>query len=48
MALGDFSEDAVAAMQANPNYFVWWYSVKSIALVGVIAAFAYYVGKHTK
>lgn len=43
--LEGWSEDAQTAMTASPNYFVWWYSVKSIALVGVACALAYYVGK---
>lgn len=38
-------EDAVAALQANPNYWLGWYSVKSIALVLVFGALCYQVGK---
>jgi len=48
VALGTFAEDGAAAMAASPNYFLAWYSAKSILLVGVIAAFAYYVGKHSR
>ncbi len=44
----DWTGDAEAAMLANPTYFVWWYSAKSIALVGVACALAYYVGKHSR
>ncbi len=40
-----FTEDGKAAIAASPDYFLWWYSVKSIALVGVAVALAYYVGK---
>jgi len=45
-SLEGWSEDAQAAMTANPAYFVWWYSAKSIALVAVAVAAAYYVGKN--
>ncbi len=45
--LEGWSEDAQAAMLANPPYFVWWYSVKSIALVAVACALAYQVGKNS-
>ncbi len=44
----DWTGDAEAAMLANPTYFVWWYSAKSIALVGVACALAYYVGKNSR
>jgi len=40
-----FREDAQAAMTASPNYFVWWYSVKSLALVASVAAVAYLIGR---
>lgn len=40
---GYFSEweaSAVRAMQAEPEYFARWYTVKSLALVGVSVALA--------
>lgn len=41
----DFTTDGKAAIAASPDYFLWWYSAKSILLVGAVAALAYYVGK---
>lgn len=43
--LAGFSDDAKAAMTANPDYFVWWYTAKSIGLGVVAAVAAYYIGK---
>jgi hypothetical protein len=40
--LEGFSDDAKAAMTANPDYFVWWYTAKSIGL-GVVGAIAAYL-----
>ena len=40
-----FSEDATQAMATNPGYFAAWYSLKSILLVGAVAALAYQLGK---
>lgn len=37
-----FSEDAKKAITENPDYFVWWYTVKSVGL-GVVAAYAAYL-----
>jgi hypothetical protein len=39
---------AKAAMLREPDYFVWWYTVKSVALVAAIGAAAYYAGKASK
>jgi hypothetical protein len=36
---------AKAAMLREPDYFVWWYTFKSLALVGAIGVAAYYAGK---
>lgn len=44
-ALGTFSSDAKAAIDANPDYFVWWYTAKSLALVVAVAGVAYLIGK---
>lgn len=41
-SLGGFSDDAKKAITENPDYFVWWYTVKSIGL-GVVAAYAAYL-----
>ncbi len=42
------AEDTQLAMATAPNYWLAWYSAKSILLVGVACAFAYYVGKHSR
>jgi hypothetical protein len=42
--LNGFTDDAVKAMQASPDYFVHWYTAKSILLVGAIAWIAYTAG----
>ena len=41
-------EDAVTAMQMHPNYWLGWYSVKSIALVAVFGALCYQLGKNSR
>lgn len=46
--LDGFTEDGEAAMSASPGYFLWWYSAKSILLVGVAAALAYQLGKNSR
>jgi hypothetical protein len=40
-----WSDDAKKAMQQNPDYFIWWYTVKSVGLGVVAAVAAYYIGK---
>lgn len=42
------SSDTVQAMQTAPDYWLAWYSFKSIALVAAVAALAYYVGKSSR
>lgn len=42
---GPWSETAMKAIVENPEYFVWWYTVKSVALCGVAAYAAYLYGK---
>jgi hypothetical protein len=42
---GTWQEDAKAAITANPDYFVWWYTAKSLALVGALGWVAYLIGK---
>lgn len=41
----DWEQSAVRAMQAEPLYFARWYSIKSLALVGVTAALVYVLAK---
>jgi hypothetical protein len=43
--IAGFSEDARGAMAARPDYFVWWYTAKSIALVASLTVAAYFAGK---
>lgn len=45
MILGDWSGDAKKAITENPDYFVWWYTFKSLALVGALAAAVYFYGQ---
>ncbi len=45
--LGSFSSDARKAMEAAPDYFVWWYTVKSVGLGVVAAALAFMIGRAT-
>lgn len=46
--LSGFSDDARQAMKASPDYFVWWYTTKSIALGVAAAALAFMIGRATK
>lgn len=39
--IDEWEGSAQRAMQAEPLYFARWYTVKSIALVGVTAALVY-------
>jgi len=40
-----WQENAVSAIRENPEYLVWWYTAKSLALVGACAWAAYLLGK---
>ncbi len=43
--LAGWTADARKAIRENPDYFVWWYTVKSVGL-GIVGAVAtYYIGK---
>lgn len=46
--LGSFSDDAREAIQRAPNYFIAWYTAKSIALCVAVAALAFVAGRATK
>jgi hypothetical protein len=37
--------DAKKTMLENPDYFVWWYTVKSVGLGAAVAVAAYFFGK---
>ena len=41
-SVNGWSEDAKKAITENPNYFVWWYTAKSLALVGAIGLSIYF------
>jgi hypothetical protein len=45
LVLGSFSADARTAMRAAPEYFVWWYSAKSLLLVASLAFGAFNLGR---
>ncbi len=45
--LGSFSSDARQAIQATPDYFVWWYTVKSVGLCVMAAGLAFMIGRAT-
>lgn len=40
--LDSFTENGKAALQASPDYFLWWYTVKSVGL-GIVGAYAAYL-----
>ena len=42
---GDFADDARKAISENPDYFVWWYTVKSVGLCAVATWLAYELGR---
>jgi hypothetical protein len=44
-ALGDFAEDARTAITVAPDYFVRWYTIKSIGLGVAAAALAFMIGR---
>lgn len=43
--MAGWTDNAKRAMQENPDYFVWWYTAKSVGLGIVAAVAAYYIGK---
>ena len=44
-ATSSFTSNARQAMKRNPDYFVWWYTVKSVGLAVAVGFAAYYAGK---
>lgn len=42
---GTFSDDARKAITVAPDYFVWWYTAKSIGLCAAVAALAFVLGR---
>lgn len=47
-ALHGFRDDARTAIQAAPDYFVWWYTTKSIGLCVAVAALTFMLGRASK
>lgn len=45
LGLDGFADDARTAIQQAPEYFVWWYTAKSIGLAVVFAAFTFMLGR---
>lgn len=45
--LGSFSTDARTAITVAPDYFVRWYTIKSIGLGVVAAGLAFMIGRAT-
>jgi hypothetical protein len=46
--LGAFSTDARTAIIANPDYFVWWYTAKSIGLGVAVGIIGFLIGRASK
>jgi ElaB/YqjD/DUF883 family membrane-anchored ribosome-binding protein len=45
--LGDFSADARTAIKQAPDYFVWWYTAKSIGLGLAVGVIGFLIGRAT-
>lgn len=45
--LGNFSVDARTAITRNPDYFVWWYTVKSVGLGVAVGLIGFLIGRAT-
>ncbi len=45
--LGAFSTDARIAITQAPDYFVWWYTAKSIGLGLAVGVIGYLIGRAT-
>lgn len=48
MGLDGFADDARQAITTNPDYFVWWYTAKSIGLCVAVAALTFMLGRASK
>lgn len=48
VATGSWQSNAREAIVSNPDYFVWWYTVKSVGLCITAAVAAYYIGKDAR
>jgi len=45
--LGAFSSDARVAITQAPDYFVWWYTAKSIGLGVAVGVIGFLIGRAT-
>jgi hypothetical protein len=43
--LSGFTSDARTAITANPDYFVWWYTAKSIGLGVAVGLIGFLIGR---
>ena len=46
--LGNFSSDARVAITRAPDYFVWWYTAKSIGLGLAVGVIGFLIGRATR
>lgn len=46
--LGSFQSDARQAIAQNPDYFVWWYTVKSVGLGVAVGVIGFLIGRATR
>lgn len=46
--LGAFSSDARTAITQAPDYFVWWYTAKSIGLGIAVGVIGFLIGRATR
>ncbi len=44
--MNGWTDEANKAIQQNPSYFSWWYTVKSVGLGVAVAGLAYLVGRN--
>lgn len=45
--LGHFAADARTAITQAPDYFVWWYTAKSIGLGVAVGLIGFFIGRAT-
>lgn len=46
-SLGDFADDARKAIAASPDYFVKWYTLKSVGLGVAVGIIGFLIGRAT-
>ena len=45
MSIDGWGDEARKALAASPNYFLWWYTTKSIGLGVMASALAFVMGR---